>query len=90
MAWSTAIFLIVAMALTIPLFAIWSKTRRIKHSRGEDGRSERLELEVAELRDRVETLERIVTDKRYDFEQQFTRLENGDDAGSGQRGRGSP
>jgi len=82
MSWTTAVVLIVAMT-TIPAFlASWGKAKRHKHSGQRDERTER---ELAELRDRVETLERIVTDGRYTLDQEFERLEDG---GSRRAGRG--
>ena len=81
MAWSTAIFLIVAMSLCIPLYALRVRGQRNRRGRGAAEREEQLERklggEIAELRDRVETLERIVTDQRYGLDQEFDRLRTG-------------
>ena len=80
MAWSTAILLIVAMSLLIPLYALRTKAQRGKHRRGEASeRERRLQNEVADLRDRVATLERIVTDGRYHLDKEFEKLHAGAD-----------
>ena len=67
------VLLIIAMGLTVPLYAMYLKSRRHRHSASE--REEQLERELAELRDRVETLERIVTDRRYDLDKEFEDLD---------------
>ena len=74
MSWSTAVFLIVAMTLAIPLYALHVKKHKRPRRPGPSEREEQLEREIAELRDRVETLERIVTDRRYDLDREFEDL----------------
>ena len=77
MSWALAVFLIVAMILSIPLLKIWtSHVRRNNTSRGDSERVGSVEAELAALRDRVETLERIVTDERYHLEREFDRLDS--------------
>lgn len=77
MTWATAVFLIVAMSLSIPLLKIWtSHARRGKaHDGAGETRVASVEGELAELRERVETLERIVTDDRHRLEREFDRLD---------------
>ena len=67
------VLLIIAMGLTVPLYAMYLKSQRLR--RGASEREEQLERELAELRDRVETLERIVTDRRYDLDKEFEDLD---------------
>jgi len=74
MAWPTAIFLIVAMSLLIPLYALRTKAQRGKRGRQDDEREQRFQREIDELRDRVATLERIVTDGRYHLDREFEKL----------------
>ncbi len=91
MSWATAVFLIVAISLSIPLLKIWTNhSQRLHRTRGDDKRDQHLEIEVAQLRDRVETLERIVTDKRYNLEQEIRQLENGSGERAEERDSGSP
>ena len=77
MSGATAIFLIVAMSLSIPLLKIWTNhLRRRQAYRGADEtRVASVEGELTELRERVETLERIVTDDRHRLEREFDRLD---------------
>ena len=74
MPWSITVFLIVAMTLAIPLYAIHVQKLKHRRRKGDSEREERLGRELAELRDRVETLERIVTDRRYDLDREFENL----------------
>ena len=76
MGWATAVVVIAALSFSIPLMKIWTNhRRRIASNRGnDDGRIDALETEVAELRDRVETLERIATDQRSNLDREFDRL----------------
>ena len=77
MSWATAAFLIVAMSLSIPLLKIWTShaRRRKAHDGADETRVASAEGELAELRERVETLERIVTDDRHRLEREFDRLD---------------
>ena len=80
MPWSIAVVLIVAMVLLIPLYALRTKAQRGNRRRGAASeREQRLQNEVAELRDRVATLERIVTDGRYHLDKEFEKLHAGAD-----------
>ena len=81
MTWSTAVFLIVAMTMAIPLYAIHVQKHKHRRRKGTSEREERLERELAELRDRVETLERIVTDRRYDLDKEFEDLDRASRSG---------
>ena len=74
MPWSITVFLIVAMTLAIPLYALHVQKLKHRRRKGDSEREERLERELAQLRDRVETLERIVTDRRYDLDREFENL----------------
>ena len=79
MSWATASVLIVAMSLALPVVLQHMKASRRRSSRrGDSQRAEQHERELAELRERVETLESIVTDGRYQLEREFERLENGE------------
>ena len=72
MPWSMVVLIIVVMSLSIPLYAL-----RVKSTRRRTGASERdeqFDRELTALRDRVETLERIVTDRRYGLDREFERL----------------
>ena len=77
MSWATAIFLIVAMSLSIPLLKIWTSHARRRQAQGgaDETRVASVEGELDELRERVETLERIVTDERHRLEREFDQLD---------------
>ena len=77
MTWATATVLIVALSFSIPLMKIWTnhQRRRKKHDSVDDARVGSVEAELAELRERVETLERIVTDERHHLDREFDRLD---------------
>ena len=74
MPWSITVLFIVAMTLAIPLYALHVQKLKHRRRKGDSAREERLQRELAELRDRVETLERIVTDRRYDLDREFENL----------------
>jgi hypothetical protein len=71
----TFIFLVVLVGCSIPLFKIWIEGRH--HRAGTDAEADALRHEIAGLRERVEVLEKIVTDKSYEVRRQFAEL--GDD-----------
>lgn len=77
MSWATAIFLIVAMSLSIPLLKIWTSHARRGQAQGgaDETRVASVEGELDDLRERVETLERIVTDERRSLEREFDQLD---------------
>ena len=77
MTWATATVLIVALSFSIPLMKIWTnhQRRRKTHESVDDARVGSVEAELAELRERVETLERIVTDERHHLDREFDRLD---------------
>lgn len=83
MSTSFAIVLVAAMIFAVPLLAIWTRRPRQRH-RDDDQRDEvleALETEVLALRERIETLETIVTDERYTLESEFEDLESSNRAG---------
>lgn len=76
MSWSAAIVLVAAMIFAIPLLAIWTRRPRSQRDNGRrDEVVDALQAEVLALRERVETLETIVTDNRYALESEFEELE---------------
>ncbi len=85
MNWATAVFLIVAMALSIPLLRIWTTQRR-RLNKHDAERDQAGAVELAELRERVNNLERIVTDEGYRLDREFKHLDNGDAPASGADG----
>jgi hypothetical protein len=60
----------------IPLLAIWSKHQKDLRAQGglADGEAQRLADQVEALQDRVQVLERIVTDGGYDVATQIEAL----------------
>ena len=76
--WSVMVLLIVVCALAF--MASVRNRRRSRHRREHDAqgseREEQLQQEIADLRQRVETLERIVTDRRYTLEREFDALQD--------------
>ena len=77
MDWSTVVLLIVFMAVGMPMLVgalkVW--TSRPHGSAESDATVHNLEQEVAALRERVTTLEAIVTDDGYRLAQEFDKLE---------------
>ena len=77
MDWSTVVLLIVFMAVGMPMLVgalkVW--TSRPQGSAETDATVHSLEQEVAALRERVTTLEAIVTDDGYRLTQEFDKLE---------------
>jgi hypothetical protein len=61
----------IVFGISYAAFEEWNKTRRAQLERGGSADAER----IADLEQRVRTLERIVTDKGYELEQEFRRLE---------------
>lgn len=68
----TFIFLTVLVGCSIPLLKIWLEGRQERV--GNNGEAQALRRELAGLRERVEVLEKIVTDKSYDVRRQFEAL----------------
>ena len=73
--WSVIVLLIVVGSLAF-LASSRNKRRRRRDAQGSQ-REEQLQQEVSDLRQRVETLERIVTDRRYNLEREFDALQDG-------------
>lgn len=71
--WGPTVLLIVVAALAYTAAA--KQRHRRKGQTAASEREQRLEHEVAELRARVETLERIVTDDGYDLKRELANLE---------------
>ena len=102
MSWPTAVVLIVAVVMAVPItlflskspqalpilmalvgigfavfFTLGKKAKRYRRSAAATEKADdqaRLQQEVADLRERIETLERIVTDSRYDLKREFDKL----------------
>jgi hypothetical protein len=68
----TFVFLTVLVGCSIPLLKIWLEGRQ--QNAVPDGETQALRRELAVLRERVEVLEKIVTDKSYDVRRQFEAL----------------
>lgn len=68
----TFIFLVVLVGCSIPLLKTWMEGRQ--HRIG-DADAESLRKEMGVLRERVQVLEKIVTDKSYDVRREFAELE---------------
>lgn len=76
MSWATACVLIVALSFSVPLMKIWTNYQRRRQTRDgvDDARVGSVEAELSALRERVETLERILTDERHRLDREFDRL----------------
>ena len=77
--------LIPIMIFAIPLLAIWTRhQRRIMEHRSnfDDGQVRQLESQVELLQDRVEVLERIVTDQGYSIASQIEALRDPQQSGN--------
>jgi len=66
----------VVMIFGIPLLAIWTKHQKEMRAQGglADGDARRLADQVEALQDRVQVLERIITDRGYDLATQIEAL----------------
>jgi hypothetical protein len=66
----------VVMIFGIPMLAIWTKHQNEMRKQGgfADGEAQRLADQVEALQDRVQVLERIVTDRGYDVATQIEAL----------------
>ena len=65
------------LALSIPIYAIWSKHQRELaqiEARRRDEQEGQSQAHAAELEDRLRVLERIITDKGYDVATQIEAL----------------
>ncbi|QPG04989.1 hypothetical protein IT774_12640 [Salinimonas marina] len=70
----TAIAIVAIVASVI--YKIVEAGCRVRQSkRTSDARTEQYEAEIAELRERIEVLEKIVTDESYDLKRQFKDLD---------------
>ncbi|GGF51937.1 hypothetical protein [Alteromonas lipolytica] len=74
MSFWTAIVVIVAISALASMITSISK-HKSKHAGASDN-TEALEKEIAQLKERIATLEKIVTDPGYDLKKQFKDLEN--------------
>ena len=70
------VLILLAMIFGFVIVLRW-QSQRTKQDRRKlrDQRGDEIDRELAELRERVKTLERIVTDDRYRLEREFDRLE---------------
>ncbi len=67
----------VLMVFGIPMLAIWTKhqsTMREQDASFADGQARQLAMQVEALQDRVEVLERIITDRSHDVAAQIEAL----------------
>ena len=78
MDWATATLLIVLLSVGLPMLPATLKAWRSRPRQAEGAEStvRALEQEVATLRERVATLEAIVTDDGYRLTQEIDRLES--------------
>jgi len=68
----TFIFLVVLVGCLVPVLQTWMKGRQ--HRMG-DSAAESLRQEIGGLRERVQVLEKIVTDRGYEVRREFAALE---------------
>ena len=66
------VIVITLIAGSIHLGKLWIR----RNASANTGRTHALEHEVEELRERVETLERIVTDQKYTLDREIDKLED--------------
>lgn len=72
----TAMVVIVAITSLVGMITSISKHKAKHASTSTDAHTVSLEQEVAALKERIATLEKIVTDPSYDLKKQFRDLEN--------------
>lgn len=68
----TALVAIVAIWGIVAIVQHWSRARRIENA---DGLDQRLDALEKELKERIQTLEKIVTDDRDDLARRFDDLD---------------
>lgn len=68
---------LLALIFSFVIVLVWLnlRSKRIERREEREGCSEDIDRELAQLRDRVENLERIVTDDRYRLDREFDSLE---------------
>ncbi|MDO6565435.1 hypothetical protein Q4561_00045 [Alteromonas sp. 1_MG-2023] len=69
----TAIFIVAIIAWAI--VSITGSFKAKKSNKASDKAAEAYQSEIAELKERVSVLEKIVTDEKYDLKKQFADLE---------------
>ena len=72
----TAMVVIVAITSVVGMITSISKHKAKHAGASSDAQTAGLEQEVAALKERIATLEKIVTDPSYDLKKQFRDLEN--------------
>ena len=70
----TFLFLVTIVGCSIPLMKLWQDGRRHRTA-SPPAEVQAMRQEVAKLRERVQVLESIVTDKSYEVRREFAALE---------------
>ena len=70
--WTAVVVIVAILASTI----ITTSKHKAKNSAADGNKTKELEKEVAALKERIATLEKIVTEPSYDLKQKFKDLEN--------------
>ena len=70
----TFLFLVTIVGCSIPLMKLWQDGRQSRAM--PKGEVEAMRREVEKLRERVQVLESIVTDKSYEVRREFAALES--------------
>jgi hypothetical protein len=73
MGFFTFLFLVTLVGCSIPLFKLWQDGRSSRAL--PKGEIEAMRREIEKLRERVQVLESIVTDKSYEVRREFAALE---------------
>ncbi len=70
----TFLFLTVLIGCSIPLMKLWQDGRKLRAS--DHGESVHLQRQVDTLQQRVEVLEKIVTDQKYQLQRELASLDD--------------
>jgi hypothetical protein len=67
---------VIILVVAVLAFRLWETKLKYRNDPIEEEQDEKLRIQLSELQDRVEVLERIVTDPRYDLNRQLKDLED--------------
>ncbi len=67
---------IIILVVAVLAFRLWESKLKHRNDSAEEAQQDHLNTQLRELQGRIEVLERIVTDSRYDLDQQLQDLED--------------
>ena len=67
---------VIILVVAVLAFRLWESKFKHRNDSVEEAQHDHLHAQLGELQGRIEVLERIVTDSRYDLDQQLKDLED--------------